>query len=169
MVNGSCLTSGSGFTLGATGRSARADLHAAHLYFILPCSHPLHAVQLFFRLPCGHGLQSAHLSFRLPCGQGLQAKHLSFSLPCGQGLQSAHKYFSLPCGHGLHTLQCAFSYHGDTACVPPSPREGARQGRARAKECRRFQAKRVSWRFLRRRFVGAEKKREESCQPNTLL
>ena len=71
MVNGSYLTSGSGFTSGATGRSVRADLHAAHLYFILPCSHPLHAVQLSFSLPCGQGLQSAHLYFLLPCEQRL--------------------------------------------------------------------------------------------------
>ena len=76
MVNGSYLTSGSGFTSGATGRSVRADLHAAHLYFILPCSHPLHAVQMSFRLPRGQGLQAVQLSFRV-----IDVRRVLFSIP----------------------------------------------------------------------------------------
>ena len=101
--------------------SARADLHATHTYFRLPCSHPLQTLQfvfrlpsgqelqsaqLFFTLPCGHGLQSAHLVFRLPCGQELQSAQLSFTLPCGQGLQFAQLSFRLPCGQGLQSTQC---------------------------------------------------------------
>ena len=66
MVNGSCLTSGSGFTSGATGRSARADLHAAHLYFSLPCGQGLQSAQLDFTLPCGHGLHTLQGVFCLP-------------------------------------------------------------------------------------------------------
>ena len=51
MVSGSCLISGSSLISGETERSARADLHAAHLYFTLPCGQGLHLTQLPFSWP----------------------------------------------------------------------------------------------------------------------
>ena len=98
--NGSCLPSGSGLISGATGCSARANLHAAHWCF---------------RLPCGQPMQSLQLPFSLPCGQGLQFAQFRFSLPCGQGLQSAQKRSSLPCGQGLQCAQPASPCRADTA------------------------------------------------------
>ena len=89
--------------------NAEARLHAAQLFFSLPCGLPLQSALLRFSLPCGQGLQSAQLSFRLPCGQGLQSAHLLFSLPCGHGLQSAQLRFSLPCGQPLQSAQMRFS------------------------------------------------------------
>ena len=97
-------------TSGGTGRSARADLHAAHLYFNLPCGQGLQSAHQDFSLPCGQGLQSAQMLFRLPCGQGLhrisayaqlQSAHQDFSLPCGQGLQSAQLLFTLAMRAGV--------------------------------------------------------------------
>ena len=79
--------------------NAEARLHAAQLFFSLPCGLPLQSALLRFSLPCGQGLQSAQLSFRLPCGHGLQSAQWLFRLPCGQGLQSLHFCFTLPCGH----------------------------------------------------------------------
>ena len=84
MLNGSSLISTEG--AGAGAGAARAVLHAAQVYFNLPCGQGLHAAQLPFSFPCGQGLHSAHLSFRLPCGHGLHSLHWLFCLPGEQRL-----------------------------------------------------------------------------------
>lgn len=41
-------------------------MHTAHLFFSLPCGHPLHSTQLHFSLPCEHRFPSLMAYHRIP-------------------------------------------------------------------------------------------------------